>query len=76
MLVTHCCGLNYKLDGGHVELKPHSEYPEWLYKMDVNRPEPTSDELEPGTMEYFLALKQEANVRYRTLHKKKKKTKK
>ena len=62
-LRTHCCGLNYRTEGPEVELKPDSEYPDWLFTMRVERPEPTSDQLEPGTMEYFFATREEARLR-------------
>lgn len=66
-LVSHCCGLNYKLEGDEVELKPDSEYPDWLWKMDVKRPWPKSDELEPGTLAYFKACEIEHAERYQRL---------
>ena len=72
-LVTHCCGLNYKLEGEEVALKPDSEYPEWLWTMRAKRPLPSSDELEYGTLEYFQTLEREEDQRKRTLSKKKKK---
>ncbi len=66
-LATHCCGLNYKLEGEEVALKPESDYPDWLWTMNVKRPRPASHELEYGTMEYFETLKKEDQRRWRTL---------
>merc|ERR1711974_216401 len=37
-LQKYCCGSNYFLEGEDVELKPDSEYPDWLWKMDIKRP--------------------------------------
>lgn len=68
-LLSHCCGLNYRTEGDWsepVELKPDSEYPDWLWKMDIKRPLPTSDELEYGTPEYFQTLEKEADARFRS----------
>jgi hypothetical protein len=40
-LVSEVCGANYMLEGGEpVLIKPDSEYPDWLFKMDVSRPLP------------------------------------
>jgi large subunit ribosomal protein L54 len=66
-LVSHCCGLNYKLEGEEVPLKPDSEYPDWLWTMNTKRPLPTSDELEYGTLDYFKTLEKEARWRWETL---------
>ena len=68
-LASHVCGSNYKLEGEDVALKPKEEYPEWLWTMDVTRPKPGSDQLEPGTMEYFHALREEQQRRHRTITK-------
>ena len=48
-LVTYCCGLNLFKEGGEeVQLKPDSEYPEWLWsvKLDGAR---NLEELDPET---------------------------
>ena len=68
-LLSHCCGLNYRTEGDWsepVELKPDTEYPDWLWKMNIKRPRPTSDELDYGTLEYFKTLEKEAEVRFRS----------
>ncbi len=74
-LATHCCGLDYRVDGEDPELRPDAEYPDWLFAMDVRRPLPTSDQMEPGTMEYYLQLREEHNQRFRRLHSKRRKKK-
>lgn len=69
-LVSHCCGLDYSVEGGKdPELGPDSDYPEWLFSMNVRRPKPTSDELEPGTMEHYLAMREEHAIRQRKIKK-------
>ncbi len=78
-LSTHCCGLDYRCDGqgpGDPELRPDAEYPEWLFSMDVSRPRPTSDQMEPGTLEYFLQLRKEHVDRLHKIRAKRKKKKK
>ncbi|XP_023329489.1 39S ribosomal protein L54, mitochondrial [Eurytemora carolleeae] len=55
-LVSQVCGLNYALEGPLSEpvlIKPDSEYPDWLFKLDIKRPKPTLDELDPNTREYW-----------------------
>lgn len=57
-LVNYCCGLNYHIDEPPIELKPDSEYPDWLWNLRLG-PIPKSSELEPGTKEYYLTLRKE-----------------
>ena len=51
-LVKYCCGLNYKKDQQHIEIKADSEYPEWLFglekldKIDL-------EQLDKDTWEYW-----------------------
>ena len=70
ILRTHCCGLDYKIDADPVPLKPDSEYPDWLFAMDLKRPEPPSHEMEYGTMEYFEKQFEEGQARERRLNSK------
>lgn len=52
-LVKYCCGLNILKEGGtEVELKPNSEYPEWLWSLSLDRG-PSLDEMQPDTLEYW-----------------------
>ncbi len=73
-LVTHCCGLNYRVDeagksGEDVKLKPDSEYPDWLWQFDTTMPRPESKDMEYGTMEYFLKRREEHQQRRRRVAK-------
>lgn len=73
-LISYLCGSNYRIDEGcgeDVKLKPDSEYPEWLFTMDVKRPKPMSYEMEAGTIEYWEQVKKEAMAKQRVLMKKK-----
>ena len=71
-LVNYCCGANYKVDGEEIKLKPDSEYPDWLFTMDVKRPKPKSWEIEDKTsLEYFEATKLEATMKWKRLSKQK-----
>jgi len=57
-LVNYCCGLNYHIDEPPIKLKPDEEYPEWLWNLRLTE-KPNSWEMEPGTKEYYLRLKEE-----------------
>ena len=42
------CGLNYATEGPLSEpilIKPDSEYPDWLFTINIKRPKPSLDEL-------------------------------
>ena len=70
-LVNYCCGSNYKIEGEDVQLKPDSEYPEWLFTMNIKRPKPKSWEIEDKeSLEFFQATAEEARIKWRRLHKK------
>ena len=43
-LVNQVCGLNYQLDSDPVLIKPDSEYPDWLWTINVERPLPPLEE--------------------------------
>ena len=68
-LVNFCCGANYQSDIEPIELKPKSEYPEWLFTMNIKRPKPKSWEIEDkNSKEYFEACKTEAKWKWMRLH--------
>ena len=69
-LLNYCIGANYKLEGEEIKLKPDSEYPEWLFTMDVKRPKPKSWEIEDkNSLAYFEACRVEASHKWKRLHK-------
>lgn len=57
-LVNYCCGLNYHKDEPPIKLKPDNYYPDWLWTLRL-QPKPNSWEMEKGTKEYYLTLKEE-----------------
>ena len=71
-LVKYCCGTNLLKEGGQdVELKPDSEYPEWLWNIRTG-PAPPLEELDPNTKEYWKRLRREGIKRKNKLRKLKK----
>lgn len=55
-LVKFVCGSNIYKTGEDIELKPDSEYPEWLWTLRTGPP-PTLDELDPNSKEYWLLVR-------------------
>lgn len=56
VLQSTCVGLNMLKEGGEeVQLKDDSEYPDWLWEMDVT-PKTQPEHFEEGTEEYYRAI--------------------
>jgi len=56
-LTTFLCGGNISREGGpDPELRPESEYPDWLWTLRTDRGSPPLDELDPDTWEYWIKL--------------------
>jgi len=55
-LVTQVCGLNYQLETDPVLIKPDSEYPDWLWTLNVKRPLPPLEEQDPNSKEYWMQV--------------------
>ena len=52
-LSKYCCGLNLLKTGGQeVEIKPNSEYPDWLWNLKLGKG-PTLEEMEPNTLQWW-----------------------
>lgn len=70
-LVNFVCGSNIYKTGEDIQLKPDSEYPEWLWKMHTGKPLPL-EELDPNTKHYWRRLRKMAHRRNNQLLKLKK----
>ncbi|CAD7078107.1 unnamed protein product [Hermetia illucens] len=70
-LVNYVCGSNIYKTGEDVKLKPDSEYPDWLWKMNVERIIPL-EELDPNSKQYWRRLRKVALRRNNQLSKLKK----
>ncbi len=55
-LLKYCCGANYYKEGPEVELKPDSEYPDWLWDLHIGPPKKL-EELDPESPQYWRRLK-------------------
>ncbi|XP_059948387.1 large ribosomal subunit protein mL54 [Mesoplodon densirostris] len=67
-LTTHAMGVNIYKEGQDVVLKPDSEYPEWLFQMNVGPPK-NLEELDPETREYWRLLRKHNIWRHNRLSK-------
>ncbi|ESP05508.1 hypothetical protein LOTGIDRAFT_102989, partial [Lottia gigantea] len=57
ILVTKCCGANIYVDGTDPDLKPDSEYPDWLWTLRTDPKPIPLDELDPNSREYWNKLR-------------------
>jgi len=56
-LTTFLCGCDISREGGNdPELRPESEYPDWLWTLRTERGSPSLSELDPDTWEYWIKL--------------------
>nr|SVE76792.1 EOG090X0KWJ [Daphnia longispina] len=55
-LVNNVCGSNILKEGKDVELKPDSEYPDWLWTLRLGKP-PALEEMDPNTLQYWRRLR-------------------
>ncbi|KAK7116698.1 hypothetical protein V1264_002331 [Littorina saxatilis] len=59
-LTRFCCGANIYTTGTDPELKPDSEYPEWLWELRLDRQPPDLSELNPEDYSYWRRLRKMA----------------
>ncbi|KAK0070351.1 39S ribosomal protein L54 mitochondrial [Biomphalaria pfeifferi] len=55
-LLKYCCGANIYIEGKDPELKPDSEYPDWLWNLRIERGGTKLSELNPETPAYWKRL--------------------
>nr|CAG4645289.1 EOG090X0KWJ [Leptodora kindtii] len=55
-LVNFVCGSNVLKQGQDIQLKPDSEYPDWLWTIRLGKPEPL-EEMNPETLQYWRRLR-------------------
>ncbi|KAL5244268.1 hypothetical protein ACI65C_011678 [Semiaphis heraclei] len=55
-LVNFVCGSNILKEGQDIELKPDSEYPDWLWNLNIDGPVPLQ-ELDPNSKQYWLRVR-------------------
>lgn len=65
-LTRFCCGSNIYVEGNDVELKPDSEYPDWLLDIPLGKPRPL-EELDKNTLEYWFRVRKLAIKRQNRL---------
>ena len=64
-LTTFLCGGDISREGGKdPELKPESEYPDWLWTLRLEKGSLPLDELDPDTWDYWIKL-QKINTKLR-----------
>ena len=68
-LCNFLCGGNIYKEGTDPPLKPDSEYPEWLWKLDTSRGEVPLEKLDPDTWEYWDRLAKADQKKFRKLDK-------
>ena len=64
-LCRFVAGSNYRKEGQDVEIKPDSEYPDWLWSMRIG--EPDIRQMDPESKEYWLELERLGQIRLKRL---------
>ncbi|XP_043909822.1 39S ribosomal protein L54, mitochondrial [Protopterus annectens] len=68
LLTTHAMGVNIYKTGKDPELKPDTEYPDWLFTLNLGPPKKL-EELDPESLEYWRRLRKYHMWRHNRLHK-------
>lgn len=61
-LINFVCGSNIYKEGKDIEIKPDSEYPEWLWTLRTGPP-PKLEELDPNSIDYWRKVRKMAMQR-------------
>ncbi|XP_055514284.1 39S ribosomal protein L54, mitochondrial [Leucoraja erinacea] len=71
ILTTHAVGVNIYKQGTDPKLLPDTEYPEWLFSLNLGTPK-NLDELDPESREYLKRLRKEHMWQHNKEHRGKK----
>jgi len=71
-IVTFCCGSNIMAEGEDLQLGPDSDYPDWLWELDMSGTAPPLETLSPDSLEYWWVVRNRAMRRQNQLLAKKK----
>ncbi|XP_041060668.1 39S ribosomal protein L54, mitochondrial [Carcharodon carcharias] len=71
ILTTHAVGVNIYKQGKDPELRPDTEYPEWLFTLNLGPPK-SLDELDPESREYWKRIRKQHMWQHNKVHKGKK----
>ncbi|CAH8853707.1 unnamed protein product [Trichobilharzia szidati] len=55
--IVNCCCINYRIGEQPIPLKPDSEYPEWLWKLRVNRRSVPLSEVDKNSYQYWRRIR-------------------
>ncbi|XP_013407228.1 39S ribosomal protein L54, mitochondrial isoform X2 [Lingula anatina] len=64
-LIMNCSGLNYMKEGPEVKLKEDHEYPEWLWKLNTERPTASLEGLDEDSDIYWYRVRKYAKAQQR-----------
>ncbi|KAF0752274.1 39S ribosomal protein L54, mitochondrial, partial [Aphis craccivora] len=67
-LVNYVCGSNILKEGQDIEIKPNTEYPDWLWNLNIDGPVPLQ-QLDPNSKQYWLRVRKLAMRRNNLLNK-------
>ncbi|CAD5122220.1 DgyrCDS10671 [Dimorphilus gyrociliatus] len=70
-LTSQLCGGNIYIEGEDPKLKDDSEYPEWLWKMRLDRGATPPEELDPNDSYYWKIIRRQNLQRSRLIAKQK-----
>ncbi|XP_067871947.1 large ribosomal subunit protein mL54 [Heterodontus francisci] len=71
ILTTHAVGVNIYKQGQDPELQPDTEYPEWLFTLNLGPPK-SLDELDPESWEYWKRIRKQHMWQHNKIRKGKK----